>query len=134
MKLQNLYQYDSLVLALDNLYEVIDDDCFYINSGCIETHNNIVRTGTTYLFELMPGSSKISLAVVLLVDVYYFDGFVHLHLINVLTGRISEVIHDMRQAEENCIWKLYDLSSMHKLTTIQNTNEQKEDDLLEFEF
>ncbi|HEY5123629.1 MAG TPA: hypothetical protein VIK14_07830 [Ignavibacteria bacterium] len=135
MKLQTLYPFDSTVTDINNIYHTIEDDGHYINSPCIVTYNRIVHTGTTYLFVLMPGTPKMNVIVVKLLDVYFDNGFVHLQLMDIVTGRTYQVKHIVRpDREEDCIWKLFDFAYVIKMITKHMAKEHKKDSLLEFDF
>jgi hypothetical protein len=128
-------KFQNLDIDKTKIFHQVADDSYFINSPCIVTCNRIVHTGTTYLFALMPDTPKMSLVVVKLLDVYFANGFVHLQLMDAVTGRTCQVKHIVRPDREvNCLWKLFDFNYVIKMLTRHKVKEQKEDSLLEFDF
>jgi hypothetical protein len=154
MKLQDLHPIDSALIGLNNIYHVIGDNSFYINSDCILTPRKIITKGKQYLLASTPpqGSDAIVHKVKLL-DAYFNKGFVYLFVMDLQTDRVYIVDLCMECPEDKCTWLLYDLKDYDKLKDYQavksycekgDENEQKttvnrnprklNDDLLEFDF
>ncbi|MGA2406821.1 MAG: hypothetical protein ABSF81_08740 [Bacteroidales bacterium] len=153
MKAQTLHPYDETILGLENLYVV---DCmgnFYINSEAIIAHDKAISTGRTYLLVDSSIGKDVKMYSVILLDVYFEDGFVHLNVQDLLTQKKFTIDHNIECPETRCTWRLIDMDYFNKLLdykTIQSycekcnvtktkpiaesKPEQSNDDLLEFEF
>jgi hypothetical protein len=110
MKLQNQFPYDSAILGLDNLYFTIPNGSFFINAKCIITNDHIITTGHTYLLVSSSQYTGIELLAVTLVDVYYYEGIVHILLQDSLTEERFTVYHCIECPESPCHWMLVDLN------------------------
>jgi hypothetical protein len=154
MKLQDLHPIDSAVVGLNNIYHVVGDNSFYINSNCIMTPRKIITKGKQYaIASTLPQGSDTIVHQVKLLDAYFNKGFVYLFVMDLQTDRVSIVDLCMECPEDKCTWLLYDLKDYDKLKaytaiksycekgdenkqkTTSNRNSRKlNDDLLEFDF
>jgi hypothetical protein len=151
MKTQDKYPYDSAVLGLNNVYQTIGDDSFYINSDCILVKDKILSIAKEYFifnYTTVPGNK---MSDILLVDCYYFEGVINLIVEEVRSHQVFTISQCLECPEKDCPWILVDLNYFHDLRdakAIQNycgcdynkkptngeSNPKAADNLLEFEF
>jgi hypothetical protein len=115
------------------LFSMVKEGTYFVNSPCILAKNHLITTGQTYLFAEYPGSNESALAYVLLKDVVLIDGFIMMHLVDMLTKYEWWLNELVEQCEERCEWMLLDpvyiIERMGK-----NMASKHDDKLLEFDF
>lgn len=112
MKLQDLYRYDSAVWGMDNIYQTIGNDSFFINSSCIVSRKRTITTGETYLLIGNTPKANIDVTVAKLVDVYCDNVFINIILLNVLQQ--SPITIQLNVRENHCPYLLMDVSFINK--------------------
>jgi len=120
MRLQANYHYDSAILGMDRIYVPCADNSFYINLDCIQTHQNKVYTGITYIIVWFLPNAGFDLQTVIVKDVYCDNVRISLDVMDVLTLKQFTINFDFRD-EQQCTWKLVD------------ANQWQEDELLTVE-
>lgn len=110
MKAQDLFDYDSAILGLNNVYYTIGNDKFHIDSGCILAKDKIVIVGNTYiLFEYSLGKCS-KVRDVRLLDVYYYEDAVHMIVQAVNSQQIFTIVLHVDDGEIYCTSLLVDLN------------------------
>lgn len=92
MKAQDLFNYDSAILGLDNIYYTIGEDSFFINSDCILAFNKIVTVGKTYVLFDYPSGKCVKITDVILFDVYYHEDAVHMIVQGIISQQIFTIV------------------------------------------
>ena len=151
MKLQDSFPYDSIVLALENIYQTIDNDSFYINSDCILATDKTITIGKPYIILDTPTETGVKMSDVTLVDCYYYEGIINLIVRELKSQRVFTIDHCLECPQNDCRWVLIDINffiDRMNIKAIEDycvcANDKKKsigegkakftDDLLEFEF
>lgn len=109
MKAQDLFQYDSAILGLNQLYSEVGEDSFFINSDCIIAANKVVTIGKTYiLFDYQSGKCT-KMTDVQLLDVYYNEDAVHMIVQSIISQKVFTIVLHVDGGEVNCTSMLVDL-------------------------
>jgi hypothetical protein len=121
---------------LTTIYYDFKDSRFFINSpSSIFSANQIVQTGTTYLFSPMPDASRIKLMHVKLLNVRFNGGIVYLQLMDISKGKIFQVSQVVKPNGDDCTWMLIDMDYfLQKLNKKKDRDFFGKENLLEFEF
>jgi hypothetical protein len=110
MKAQDLYNYDSAILGLNNLYYTIGDNSFFINSDNILAAKKVVTVGKTYvLFEYSSGKC-VKVSEVRLLDVYYNEDAVHMIVQGIISQQIFTIVLHVDAGEVYCTSIIVDLN------------------------
>ena len=109
MKAQDLFDYDSAILGLDNVYYTIGEDSFFINSGCILAANKVVTVGKTYILFDYPSGKCVKMTDVRLLDVYYNEDAVHMIVQAVTTQQVFTIVLHVDGGKVNCTSMFVDL-------------------------
>jgi hypothetical protein len=109
MKAQDLFDYDSAILGLNHLYSVVDEDSFFINSGCILAANKIVTVGKTYILFDYPSGKCVKVTNVRLLDVYYYEDAVHMIVQGILSQQSFTIVLHIDEGEVHCTSMVVDL-------------------------
>ncbi len=151
MKLQDFFPFDSAVLGLENLYSEIDENSFYVQSGCIISKSKILTKGKHYLIFDIPTKTEITITEIILIDLFYYESSIHLIAEDISTQRVSIVSFCLECPETNCTRFLVDIKYFIQRMnakavkdycgdcasnneTKQKSARKQSDELLEFEF
>jgi hypothetical protein len=156
MNLQAKFPYDETVLGLRGVFHSIGERSHYINSESIQTPEKIITNGQQYLIaSTLLSNSKPIVHKVNLIDTYYFNGKVHLFVVDLKTERICTVYACVECPDSKCTWVIFESGDQEKLldylaiksycqgcddsetkdnTNVENHSQHGHDDLLEFEF
>jgi hypothetical protein len=108
MRAQELFDYDSAILGLDNVYYTIGEDSFFINCNCLLAANKVVTVGKTYvLFEYSSGRC-VKVTDVRLLDVY-FNEAVNMIVQGIISQQIFTIVLHVDDGEVNCTTLVVDL-------------------------
>jgi len=111
MQLQDYFPANETILGLDNIFtRNVDGFTFYVNSPCVIASNQQITKYETYLLISDPKGCKINLSDVILIDVYYFDGFIHLIVMDKNTQMTNTLRHKMDSKEAKVEWRLVDIN------------------------
>lgn len=91
MKAQDLHQYDSAIVGLNNLYRVDYRGDFFINSPCIMATEKTIYTGRTYLLVDCTNGKNGRMYSVVLMDVYCEDYVIYLIVREPLSHRVFNI-------------------------------------------
>ena len=109
MKAQDLFDYDSAILGLNNVYYTIGEDSFFVNFNCLLCAKKVVTVGKTYvLFEYSSGKC-VRVTDVRLLDVYYHENVVHLIVQAIISQQVFTVNLHVDEAEVHCTSLVVDL-------------------------
>ncbi len=109
MKEQKLVDYDSAVLGLNNLYYVVGENSFFINSYSILAANKIVTVGKTYIVFDYASGKCVKTTDVLLLDVYYNKDSVNMILQEINSQQIFTIVLHVNDGEVYCTSLVVDL-------------------------
>ncbi len=115
MKLKDNHPYDETILGLNNLYIIDYEGNYYINSQAIMAIDKTISTGETYVLIVHPYDKNSKMYPVILLDVYFEDGFVHLNVQDIRTQKKFTIDHCIQYPETRCKWVLIDLDYLNKL-------------------
>ena len=107
MKLQDLHPFDSAIVGLNGIFSTVGTDSFFINSECILATDQIITIGKEYILVNTPTEAGVKMTDVILLDVYYEEGVIHMIVQNIMTQRIFTIDHCIECAENE--WMLVDL-------------------------
>jgi hypothetical protein len=152
MRAQDKHPYDSAILGLNNVYQTIGFDSFYINSDCILATDKTITIEKEYIIFNNPPETGIKMSDVNLVDVYYYQGFINLIVQDIRSQEVYSLDHLIKCPEEACKWVLVDLDyfldkmnanairqyckcdEAKKETVPEKSHKLEQEDLLEFDF
>jgi hypothetical protein len=151
MKLQDYFPADLTLLGLKNLYSLVGKDSFYVQSECIISKHKILIKGNHYIIFDIQTKSDIKMTEVILVDLFYYTGFVYLIVRDINTRRVSKVRFSLECPEKHCTMILVDVRyftdraderaikdycccDTNKKQPDSKSNTKAADDLLDFEF
>jgi hypothetical protein len=106
-RLQDKYHYDSAILGLDGIYIPCADTSFYINSQCIQTYQNKIWTGNTYIIIWSLPNAGFDPQMVTIKDIFCDNVRINLDVQEVLTQKQFTINFDFRNVNQ-CTWKLVD--------------------------
>jgi hypothetical protein len=109
MKAQDLFDYDSAILGLNQLYSEVGEDSFFINSDCILAANKVVTIGKTYILFDYPSGKCVKMTDVRLLDVYYNKGAVHMIVQGIISQQAFTIVLNVDDGEVNCKSMFVDL-------------------------
>jgi hypothetical protein len=151
MKIQDYFPADLSIRGLRNRYSVVGEDSFYINSNCIVAKDKILTKGKHYIIFDIPIKSEIKMTEAIMVDLFYYEGYVYLIVRDINTHRVSKVRFSLECPEKHCTMILVDVryfidreddraikdycgcDTNKKQPAVKGTAKAA-DDLLEFEF
>ena len=152
-KLQDFFPFDSTVLGLKNLYSEVGKDSFYVNSNCVVAKNKILTKGRHYIIFNIPRKSDINMNEVILLDLFYYEGNIHVISQDIHTHRVSTINFCLECPEKHCTRILVDVmyfidkmnaravqdycgkcNDTKKKPNAEINPKSSLDDLLEFEF
>jgi hypothetical protein len=151
MTLQDYFPADLTLLGLRNLYSEVGENSFYVNSNCVVVKDKILTKGHHFIIFDIPTKSNIKMTEVILVDLFYYKGNIHLIVRDINTHSVSKVRFSLECPETNCTRFLVDADyfiDRMDANAIQqycgdcdnnkkqptNSKPKSNDDLLEFEF
>ena len=103
MKLQDLHPFDSAIVGLNGIFSTVGTDSFFINSECILATYNIITIGKEYILVDTPTGAGVKMTDVILLDVYYEEGVIHMIVQDIMTQRIFTIDHSLECAENECM-------------------------------
>lgn len=109
MKAQDLFDYDSAILGLNQLYSEVGEDSFFINSDCILAANKVVTIGKTYILFEYPSGKCVKMTDVQLLDAYYNDDAVHMIVQGIISQQVFTIVLHVDGGEVNCTSMFVDL-------------------------
>lgn len=109
MKAQDLFDYDSAVLGLNQLYSEVGEDSYFINSDFILAANKIVTVGKTYILFDYPSEKCVKMTDVKLLDVYYNNDAVHMIVQGIISQQIFTIVLHVDVGEVYCTSMVVDL-------------------------
>lgn len=109
MKAQDLFDYDSAILGLNQLYSEVGEDSFFINSDCILAANKVVTIGKTYILFDYPSGKCVKMTDVQLLDVYYYEDAVHMIVQGINSQQVFTIVLHVDSGEVNCTSMFVDL-------------------------
>jgi hypothetical protein len=110
MKLQDSFPYDSIVLALENIYQTIDNDSFYINSDFILATDETISIGKPYIIFDTPTETGVKMSDVTLIDCYYYEGMINLIVRELKSQRVFSISLRLECPQNDCRWVLIDIN------------------------
>jgi hypothetical protein len=110
MNLQDYFPYDSTIVGLNGIYHEVGEESFYVNSPCIMSEGQVITKGQTYLMIGTPMECTAELRVVILMDVFYQDGFINLVILDKKTHNASTIGHFINSDEQFVEWKIIDVN------------------------
>ena len=151
MKLQDYFPADLTLLGLQNLYSLVGKDSFLVNSSCVAAKDKILTKGKHYIVFDIPIKTDSKMTAIVLVDLFYYKGNIHLIVQDIETQRVSIVSFPLECPESNCTRYLVDVNyfidrmdakairdycgcDTNKKQPIGKGKTKAADDLLEFEF
>ena len=154
MTLQDYFPADLTLLGLRNLYSLVGKDSFLVNSSCVAAKDKILTKGKHYIVFDIPIKTDSKMTAIVLVDLFYYKGNIHLIVQNINTQRVSIVSFCLECPESNCTRYLVDIDyfidrmdakairqyggncdGTKKNPSDENKHQNiHDDDLLEFEF
>jgi hypothetical protein len=115
MKAQDKFPYHSTIVGLNNVYNTVGDDSFYINSDCILVSDKTLTIGKEYFIFHLSTAPGNKMSDVLLVDCYYHEEAIHLIVEDIRGHGIFTISQCMECPEIDCPWVLVDLHFFHDL-------------------
>jgi len=109
MKAQDLFDYDSAILGLDNIYYTIGEDSFFINSDCILAADKIVTVGNTYILFEYPSGKCVKVTDVRLLDVYYHEDAIRMIVQSIISQQILIIVLHIDEGQVYCTSMVLDL-------------------------
>jgi hypothetical protein len=150
MTLQDYFPADLTLLGLQNLYSTVGKDSFLVNSSCVAAKDKILTKGKHYIVFDIPIKSDSKMTAIVLIDLFFYEGNIHLISEDIKTQRISIVSFCLECPESDCRRYLVDVNYFidrmndkairdycgcsDKKKHISEGNARFTDDLLEFEF
>ena len=151
MKIQDFFPFDSAVLGLENLYTEVGENSFYFQNECIISKDRILTKGKHYLIFDIPTKTGITITEIILIDFFYFEGYIHLISEDFITNSLSIISFQLECPQTNCrkflvdVNYFYDIKDAkaikdycgcdnHKKKSIGEGKTKLSDDLLEFDF
>jgi hypothetical protein len=103
MKLQDLHPFDSAIVGLNGDFHSVGNDSFFIGSECILATDQIITIGKEYILVNTPTEAGVKMTDVILLDVYYEEGVIHMIVQDIMTQRIFTIDHSLECAENECM-------------------------------
>ncbi len=110
MTLQDYFPADLTLLGLRNLYSLVGKDSFLVNSSCIAVKDKILTKGKHYIVFGIPIKTDSKMTAIVLIDLFYFEGKIHLIAKDIKTQRVSIVSFCLECPESNCTRYLVDVN------------------------
>lgn len=151
MKIQDFFPYDSTILGIENHYSEVGNDSFFANSNCVVAKDKILTIGKHYIIFDISTKSDIKMTEVILVDLFYYEGSIHLIVRDIHTQKVSIIHFSIASPEKHCTRFLVDVNyftdrmddraikdycgcGTNKKQPNGKCKTKDADDLLEFEF
>jgi hypothetical protein len=153
MRAQDFFPFNSTIVGLNNIYNTVGSNSFYINSSCILATDKIITIGKEYVIFDSSTEDGIKMYDIELMDAFYKDGFINLIVRNIKLNRVIIISHRIKSSKSDCTWILIDINYFidkmnakaiqsycgncndHKKETNGEINHKSnKEDLLEFEF
>lgn len=150
MILQDYFPADLTLLGLRNLYSLVGNDSFLVNSCCVAAKDKILTKGKHYIVFDIPIETESKMTTIVLIDLFFYEGLIHLISEDINNRRVSIVSFCLECPESNCTRYLVDVNYfIDRLDAkairdycdcsdirkhISEGNARFTDDLLEFEF
>ena len=90
MTLQDFFPFDSADLGLKSLYSKVGKDSFYVNSNCVVAKDKILTKGKHYIIFDIPTKTDIKMNEIVLIDLFYYKGYIHLISQDINTNRVFQ--------------------------------------------
>jgi hypothetical protein len=109
MALQDYFPADLTLLGLRNIYSEVGSDSFFVNSNCVVAKDKILTKGKHYIIFAIPTKTDIKMTEIVLIDLFYYKGNIHLISRDINTHRVSNVSFSVECPETNCTRYLVDI-------------------------
>ena len=110
MTLQDYFPADLTLLGLQNIFSQVEKDSFYVNSNCVVAKGKILTKHKHYIIFDVPSRAGITMTEIVLIDLFFYEGSIHLISENINTHRVSIVSLCLECPETNCTRFLVDLN------------------------
>lgn len=110
MTLQDFFPADLTLLGLQKQYSTIGNDSFLVNSNCVAAKDKILTKGKHYIVFDIPVKSDSKMTEIILIDLFYYEGNIHLISKDINTHRVSIVSFCLECPESNCTRYLVDVN------------------------
>jgi hypothetical protein len=153
MKAQDFFPFNSTIVGLNNIYNTVGSNSFYINSSCILATDKIITIGKEYIIFDSSTEDGIRMYDIELMDAFYKEGIINLIVRNIKLNRVIIITHRIVSSKRDCKWVLIDLNYFidkmdalaiqsycdgcndpEKKPDTKISNGSSQNDLLEFEF
>jgi hypothetical protein len=151
MILQDYFPADLTLLGLRNLYSVVGKDSFLVNSSCVVAKDKLLTKGKHYIVFYIPTKTDIKMTEIVLIDLFFYEGYIHLISQDIHSHRVSIVSFCLECPEKHCTLLVVDANyfidrmdaraiedycgcAKDKKKPIGKSEPKYNDDLLEFEF
>ena len=143
MTLQDYFPADLTLLGLRNLYSLVGKDSFLVNSSCVAAKDKILTKGKHYIVFDIPIKTDSKMTAIVLIDLFFYEGNIHLISEDINTHRLSIVSFCLECPESNCTMFVVDVSyfldkmdakAVQDYCGCFKDKKKYNDDLLEFEF
>ena len=151
MTLQDYFPFDSIVLGLENLYSEVGENEFFVNSSCVIAKDKILTKTKHYLIFDISTKSNIKMTEIVLIDLFFYEGNIHLISEDFNTHRVSIIHFSISSPESDCTRYLVDMNYFidkmdekairqycgcdnNKKKSIREGKAKANDALLEFDF
>jgi hypothetical protein len=151
MTLQDYFPADLTLLGLRNLYSLVGKDSFLVNSSCVAAKDKILTKGKHYIVFDIPIKTDSKMTAILLIDLFFYEGNIHLIAEDINTHEVSIVSFCLECPESNCTRYLVDVNyfidrldaktirdycgcDKNKKQPFSDGKPMSDDELLEFDF
>ena len=110
MTLQDYFPADLTLLGLRNLYSLVGKDSFLVNSSCVAAKDKILTKGKHYIVFDIPIKTDSKMTPIVLIDLFFYEGNIHLISEDINTRRVSIVSFCLECPESNCTRYLVDVN------------------------
>ncbi len=110
MTLQDYFPADLTFLGLRNLYSQVGKDSFFVNSNCVVAKGKILTKGRHYLIFDIPTKTGITITEIILIDLFYYEGSIHLIAEDISTQRVSNVSFPIECPKNDCTMFMVDVN------------------------
>ena len=154
MKTQDEFPFDTTILGLNDVYQTVGNDSYYINSKNIITTDKLLTMYKKYILIYNPNGTGVVMTDVIFLDAYCFEGVIYL-IVQDIDSQVTDTIGlDIECPENPCNWILIDINffideirtdsiksycgncddTNDKYTTDVNPKQRKNSDLLDFDY
>lgn len=152
MKQQDQYHFDPILTAPKIIFQQVGCNQFFVNSRCIVS-NKKITVGEAYLLIDSTKDIGSKIRIVVLIDLYFRRGILHLIVRDIKSQKVFTLDHDIQFPENECPWQLIginylidqmNIKAVHtycgcgndskKKSNTENKHILNNDDFLEFDF